>query len=363
VVVPINRVTGESNNLVNVVDPSTLALTSSSPELVFTQFLATTSGACLSAADRAFVRDNAVDTAAVPSTNNGLPFWESPDLFLVPENAVVDLNSVASVSIITPEMPYDIYVRVNNDFGCNPVSGVKARVNLADPAMLSQDWKAVTNAVTADAYWGFDKDPAHGVTIPAGGRALLGPFRWTAPKKGDIGDGHRCLIASILTDSQPAPTNAFDAPNSYQVAQRNVQISDCTYPLTNATTINGDLYIALSMTGGATFASGGTPASASLTVDDSTGTWYAAWQGGSGYAVKHGSDGRTTVTLSQDHIDLPKVNLGAGTTVAANGQIFVPTGSSWTSVALEARLLDPATSTLLVKNGGSCAANGPVESM
>jgi hypothetical protein len=179
---PAETVTGETNNLLEL--GRTTTYTSTSPELAFMQYLSSTSGACIPASNHVFIKDNGADTGAVPSDGNGFPFWESPDLFLVPWGATVDVNAAASCAAITPGQDYALYVRVNNDFGCDLVTGVKARVNLADPAMLSQDWD--NGQVTGGDYWGMqDGGPNdHGITVNAGARALIGPFKWTAPTGG-----------------------------------------------------------------------------------------------------------------------------------------------------------------------------------
>jgi len=344
--------TAETNNLMLVGQPMSLAAVT--PDLVFTQFLSSTDGACQAGAERVYVKDHPSDTGVVPSNADGQPFWQSPDLFIVPHDAVVDPNAPAPPIFITPGEMYDAYVRVNNDYSCNPVTGVKARIHLADPAALSTVWKEVT---TGTEYQAPPGSPS-GVSVPAGSHALVGPFAFTAPTS-DLGDGHRCVLASIISTNQAAPANPLDAPGSYQVAQRNLSFAECSYPLTNATTTSGNLELTISAAGGAPGLSAGNEVS--VTFFDPLGTWRDLWLPGSGtaYSVSN-SGGNTTVRLGQASVTLAPVPLGAGVTIAAQGTVHLLFGEVQTTLSLGAVLRD-SSNKVLVSNGGSCVRNSPSE--
>jgi len=338
--------TAETSNLLTV--GAAPALASYSPDLVYTSQLSSTSGACISGASRAFVRDTPDDTGVVPSNTGNQPFWESPDIFLVPKGAVVDVNAVASETLLTPGEQYDVYLRVNNDFACEAATAVKANVYLADPAALSVAWQPITAGYVGDA-----ANPG-GITVTPGGKALLGPLTFTAPAS-NLGDGHKCLLAAIQAAGQPAPASAFDAPGSFQVAQRNVQLFDCKYPLTNATASAGNLTLTLTATGAVPSTSGTTDLEFSF--DDPTSAWFNVWQPGAGaaYAVSHVGS-QTVVRLGQPSVTLAAVPLAAGVTVTATGDISLGSGSA--NLALSATLKD-AGGAVLVQNGGTCSGTAP----
>lgn len=336
-------VTAENTNLCQVGSPVPLAALSA--DLVSTQYLRANPCECLPGGDRAFVRTVADDTGNRPLNIGVQPFWESPDIFVVPQGAAVDLNAVSTQTLVTPGNSYDAYIRVNNDFGCDPVTGVKALVYLANPSALSVEWASVTGGQFVS-----DANDPNGVTIPAGGRALIGPLSFTAPASG-YGNGDRCVMAAILADGEPAPANTTDPTASYQVAQRNLQFEDCAYPLTNATTSNASLQIALSVAGVTPSTSGSTDIE--MTFDDPLGLWLRAWQPGAGAAYTvTSSNGKTTVRLGQPSILLAPVTLGAGASVSAVGTLTF-LGTSNATLRLAATLRD-AAGNVLVANGGSC---------
>jgi hypothetical protein len=189
------------------------------------------------------VKDSPEDFGATPSTIGNPVFWESPDIFLVPHGTPVDLNAVSTETTITPGGQFDLWVRLHNDLGCSDVTNAKTLVYLADPSALSIQWTPITGM----QYVG-DNLSSTGVTVPAGAQALIGPLPFTAPTTG-IGNGHKCILAAIEADGEGAPANSTDAPDSNQVAQRNIQfVAPCVFPLTNATTSNGNVQLTLTVT-------------------------------------------------------------------------------------------------------------------
>ena len=355
------NVTGESNNLVPITPISSLGLLSDSPELVFTQYLASDTGACIANSERVYVKDHPSDTGVVPSNLSGQPFWASPDLFVVPTGATVSEDATPSETLLTAGQTYDAYVRVNNNYSCGPVGGVKAKVYLADPAALSTTWTDVTGG--SGEYRGSTASAA-GISVPASSRKLVGPFTFTAPSSG-FGDGHKCLLAAIMSDTEPAVANVFDAPASYQVAQRNLQISECAYPLSNATTSNGNVSLTLTVQNATPSLSGSIDIEMEFT--DPVQAWHNVWAAAPGasdgsYAVSWNSaTGKTTVRLGKASVSLPAVPLAAGTTVTAEGLLYIDsTVHPGAQLDLDATLRD-GSNNILVHNGGSCFKATPSE--
>jgi hypothetical protein len=348
--------TVETNSLTAIGSPS---LSYPNSDLAVSAITATTSGACLGPS-HAYVKDSVNDFGATPSTLGNSVFWESPDIFLVPHGTPVTLDAVSTETTITPGGQFDIWVRVHNELGCSDVNNVKALVYLADPAALSIQWSPVTNG----QYVG-DNGSSTGVTVPAGGEALIGPLSFTAPTTG-IGDGHRCILAAIEADGEPAPANQYDAPDSNQVAQRNVQfVSTCVFPLTNATTSDGSAQITLTITPNT-----GTPPSLTMlpdvevAFDDPDSSWFNAWTtetgNGSTFTVTH-SGATTTVRLGAFSIALNSVPLAAGQSRNATGTTNLPTGyPNAVTLQIAATLTETnGSGTVIVQNGGSCVAEPP----
>jgi len=344
--------TAETNNLTSVDTPSVAYLNS---DLAISTVTGTTSGTCLGPS-HSYVKDSVDDFGATPSTIGNQVFWESPDIFLVPHGTPVDLNAVSNESVLTPGGQFDIWVRVHNDLGCSPITGAKALVYLADPSALSIQWSSITGG----NYVG-NNGSSTGVTVPVGGQALIGPLPFTAPTSG-IGNGHKCLLAAIEADGEPAPANSSDAPDSNQVGQRNVQfIGPCQYPMTNATTADGNVQITLTVTPN----TGTVPSLTALpdveaTFDDADSSWFNVWNSqpgkGTTFAVSH-SGSSTTVRLGAFSVPMNRVPLGAGQTRNATANINPVSGSLTLQIA--ATLKDSVGNTL-VTNGGSCTQTVPV---
>jgi hypothetical protein len=346
----------ETSNLTPIGSPSVSYLNT---DLAVTSLTATTTGGCLGPS-HAYVKDSVNDFGATPSTLGNAVFWESPDIFLVPHGAPVTLNAVSTETTITPGGQFDIYVRVHNDLGCSDVDNVRALVYLADPAALSIQWSPVTNG----QYVG-NNGSTTGVTAPANGEALIGPLTFTAPTTG-LGNGHRCILAAIQANGEPAPANNSDAPDSNQVAQRNMQfVAPCEFPLTNATTQNGSAQITLTDTPN----TGAAPSLTALpdieaSFDDSDSSWFNAWTSqtgnGSTFKVTH-SGTTTTVRLGAFSVAMNAVPLAAGQTRNATAVINLPSGSGGpVTFEIGATLTETnGSGTVIVQNGGSCVQQPP----
>jgi len=343
----------ETNNLTAIGTPS---LSYPNADLAVSNITATTSGSCLGPS-HAYVKDSPEDFGATPSTIGNQVFWESPDIFLVPHGTPVDLNAISSETTITPGGQFDVWVRLHNDLGCSDVTGAKALVYLADPSALSIQWAPITGM----QYVGNNLSST-GVTVPASGQALIGPLPFTAPTTG-IGTGHKCILAAVEADAEGPPSNSTDAPDSNQVAQRNVEfVSPCVYPLPNATTSNGNVQITLTVTPntGTTPSLTGFP-DVEVTFDDADSSWFNVWntQAGNGttFSVTHnGGTNSTTVRLGAFSVALNSVPLSAGQTRNATG-IINPTSGGTLTLQIAATL---TAGSQVVNNGGSCVATSPV---
>jgi len=363
--------TGEKHNLLFVGGEDALTLSAATPDLVYTQFLMSSEpdpsnpgeGICLDASSRIYVKDNPSDTGVVPSNINGQPFWHSPDLFLVPRGAEVNVNAAAPPVVVVPGQQYDAYMRVNNDYSCEDVTGVKVKMHIADPAALAQPWGA---PITPGTGYAAPSGSSAGITVAAGGRALVGPFPYTAPTSG--GAGHKCLIGSLISSNQSAPTDPLDAPNSYQVAQRNLAVGECTYPLTNATLGDGWVVLTLSADGALPSLTGDNDIS--MSFFDPIQDWYNVWvvDAGSTYSVSHDPVTQlTTVRLGppsgtiwtgQTSLTLAPVKIGAGVTIAATGEIGLAPGEPDTRLSVDASQYG-LYGMFVLNNGGSCEGLAP----
>jgi hypothetical protein len=343
--------TAETNNLIQVGSPS---VSYPNPYLALTNVTQTTTGSCIDP-KHVYVRDYPLDTGAVPSNAAGQAFWESPDIFLVPKDSPVDKNSNPAQSLITPDTDFDVWVRVHNDLGCAQVTGAKALVYLADPSALSAQW----NPLTGGEYLAATPE---GNTVAAGDTSLIGPFHYHSPASG-FGDGHKCLIAAVIAKDEGEVSNFFDAPNSNQVAQRNVQLENCAFPLTNATGTDGQVEIALNVVPPETAPSLTSLPNISSTFDDDDSTWYNVWVAqpgnGSTYAVSRNGN-KTVVRLGKPSVTLAAVPLANGQSRTALGDLQLADGTPLTTLALQATLRNPSNGQLLAPpNGGSCKLPGP----
>jgi hypothetical protein len=177
-----------------------------------------------------------------------------------------------------------------------------------------------------------------GITVTAGTENLIGPIPFTAPTTG-IGDGHKCILAAIEADGEGPITGtaSTDAPNSNQIAQRNLQfVGTCEHPLTNATTSSGSVQLTLTVTPDT-----GTPPSLTalpdvgVTFDDADSTWFNAWSSQAAgeaqptFQVTHDATANTTtVRLGTFSIVLNPVTLAAGASRNATGNFNLASGGA-----------------------------------
>jgi hypothetical protein len=378
-------VTGESNNLTSGATAAIASLPNDH-SYVFTQYCASTTGKT-TFTPRVFVRDYDDDNASTPSNMGGQAFWMSPDIILVTHGATgVNKDSVSSVSTVTAGGVYDIYVRAHNEIGCAAVKGVKARVMYANPSALSTDWHDI-DSNSAGAYLG-TTDPtghpllANGLNIAATEYDILGPFVWTVPT--NIDSPHQCLLVDIIAaGGEDAPSsdksvmgNMWDAPNSYQVAQRNLEVgNDCSYSLVNGTGASGQLTLTLQATSGGQAYQPTPNDVVQVTFDDPGQQWGLSWPGGgtAGYTKSYAATGgtagtgATTIQLLQGQVTL-LVTMSAGDSRNVASYVLPEFGSGTTidmnlgaSLALSSSPGGSGGLGFSVTNGLTCQATADTE--
>ena len=347
--------TAETNNLKSW---GQATLSYLNPDLMLGNVTGSTSGSCLGSG-HAYIKDNPQDFGATPSTLGNQVFWESPDIFVVPQGTVVDVNATSTETTITPGSQYDVYVRVHNDLGCCDVRGVKSLVYLADPSALSVQW----DSITGNNYVGNNMSST-GITVAAGAQALIGPLTFTAPATG-AGSGHKCLLAAIEADGEPAAPQSTDAPDSNQVGQRNLQLTGpCVFQLTNGTTSDGNVQISLAANSSSnTPPSLTSPPDLEITFDDADSSWFNVWNAQAGkdtsFAVTHNTGtNSTTVRLGGFAVTLDPVPLAAGQTRSATGNINPTSGTL--ALQLGTKLTDSGGNLLAPVNGGTCSVTADV---
>ena len=258
-----------------------------------------------------------------------------------------DIKTDPTESLLTAGQMYDIYVRVHNELGCAPVTNAKAFVYLADPSALSTQWVTITNM----QFLSGAVNPT-GLVGP-GAPGMLGPFTFKAPDM-IVGDGHKCLLATVMADGEPAPTmNTTDAPGSNQIAQRNVQVRSCAFPLTNS---SYNLSIKLTTTPVDVNPKLDTTPDVEVSFDDADLSWFNVWSAqanqGTDFTVTNGG-GQTKVRLGINSVTLSSVTLANGVTRTATASVDIPPGTPKTTLQMQATLTD-GTGKVIVSNGGSC---------
>jgi hypothetical protein len=366
-----DQCTGETDNLTTIRNP---VLTYPNRNLVVTQILSSdyTSGGtptCLaSLKDDVFIKDNDADHGGIPSNSGGVPFWESPDVFILPANAPApEPNDVAADFQVTLGQDYYVYLRVNNDFGCAGVSNIKVIIDAADPSIGFASWSPVTSGADTNQFVAAPGNP----TVPAFDKAIIGPFPWSPSTS--LSGGHKCFKVAIVGGNQAYPFQAgTTAPwpetySSHQIAQRNIQVtngSTCDYAISNASANAANLLLGVNVTPLSSLAG----SVIKLTFDDNTTyDWYAVWTNqaarlpGNTLTVAKGTGltPTTILTLNTGSIALDTVSVPAG----ASPHVYIDittTASPVPNVAISSRLEDPTYHTILLENGGSCQASQPI---
>jgi hypothetical protein len=358
--------TDESNNLniitniPNVAYPPTLGYSTAGDNFLEVHYLASVGGSCPASASRVYVKDNPQDYGSTPSNLGGEPFWESPDIIVVPHNQAVTKDTAPSDPHVTAGQTYDVWVRVHNDFSCSQATGVTAQVWWGDPVAGSPNWQQV-------AFEGSGP-----VTVDPEGHNIVGPFTWTVPNTSNISP-HECLMADIQANGETYPSNLFDAPDQYQTAQRNLEIGGtCSWTLTNANTSAAQLSVSLKTQVAASpnasqLYTVGTNDLIQVVFDDPNKTLYNAWEQNTSqppencsvtWASNTGSTGQPGTTI--------RMNAG-GSYSAVWGATLVAGASTVLTATVEPALFSGTTVDLaigtylngpngqLVLNGGTCS--------
>jgi hypothetical protein len=173
-----------------------------------------------------YVRDNTSDIGALPSTLGGLPFWTSPDIIILRQGSPVPPidSDFAGTAQVTYGTPYDVYVRVHND-RCNTNTGVSTKVYSANPSMIidQNQWVELTGGSFVGS-----------VDVPAGGKALLGPFTWIPTEAEAIPNaGHRCMLAYITSAEDSHAVFPDVVKDNNNIAQRNLQVGLTSFSIYN----------------------------------------------------------------------------------------------------------------------------------
>jgi hypothetical protein len=355
----VDATSGEKNNLFRVGTPG---VAFPNRNLAVTQVVSSTSnagGTCLaSLSNHLYMKDNEGDNGGTPSNVGGVPFWESPDIFVVPQGAPApSVTDTPGDVELTSGVPYNVYLRVRNDFGCTSVPGpISVYIDAADPNIGFANWQGVTPGAATGSY---DSYGTAGTTIVnAFSSAIIGPFPWT-PGAG----GHKCLLAAISGPNETPPPVSATAPviapaySSNQIAQRNIQIdSACSYDITNALSTSANLLLGISMSPAtpAPGAAGGP--SVSFVIGDPGGVWAAIWTGTPGLSSVTNDGTNTTIVLSSSYLALPSVPLAGGQSPSVQIIIAPPASGTLPKVNVSAMLTDPLTGSVLQLNGGSCTA-------
>jgi len=370
--------TAESNNLADTRDAS---VSYPNQNLVVAESLSTTQvvpngaayASCLSAQqNHLFIRDFEGDLGGVPSNVGNVPYWESPDIFIVPAEAgAPDAGSFSGDLELTAGAPYNVYLQVHNDFGCSDVTGpVKVLIDLANPDMGFENWQPVTAGAQLGHYINSGPDAA---IVPAYGAAVIGPFPFTP----DAG-GHKCILAAISADSENTPdasANGAVLPPAYtsnQIAQRNVQIDDiCAYNITNSFTndsgvpTTANVVFGISVTHAMPLPGAANGPVIMLSFSDPYGVWAAQWQNQVqtnqftvGTTNLSSATNTTTVTLTSSYVALQSVPLPAGQSPTVTLNINPANAPTVPTVHLSTIVTDPQTGDIVLQNGGSCTSTG-----
>jgi hypothetical protein len=323
------------------------------------------------------MRDNEGDTGGTWSNVGGIPFWESPDVFVVPHGAPQPASTDSPEDLeLTAGQGYDVYLRVHNEYGCSPVYGpISVFIDAAYPDMGFENWLPVTPGADLGQYATYGAPST--VIAPAYGDNIIGPFPQNSMTGWVPGDGgHKCLLVAISAPNEVAPVTSPHAPpilppayTSNQIAQRNLQIGDmCTFSITSPpptgdsglpTTAN--LVLGVSVTNATPPpGSNGGPV-VTLTFTDPSKALFDAWSpqsiamsdaGPPPVMVMYDNTSMSTiVTLETSDVALDAVPLIEGQSVSIR---VLPGSTNPPTVDVSAILTDPTTGDILLQNGGTC---------
>jgi hypothetical protein len=256
-----------------------------------------------------YIRDNAVETGALPSTLGGQPFWTSPDIVITQNGTPLPEARVLA------GQTYQVFVDVHNPT-CADVHGVSVRLFTANPSMIvnQADWRDFTGGFSGS------------VDVPALQTVRLGPFAFTpTTDESSQNGGHRCMLGLINSAEDPVRLGVEQAPLDNNIAQLNLQVDAVSFSIRNPEPQPAQQKMQFACN---RFPINTAGAVAELRVKNHPAL-QAAWANASGATVTVvGSELR--VHYTQCNVTLPPVNLPGGTLLPASMQLELPTGKTGT---------------------------------
>lgn len=250
-----------------------------------------------------YVRDNSVETGALPSTLGGQPFWTSPDL-VITQNGV----PLPEARVIAGQT-YQVYVDVHNPT-CGDVSGVSVRLFTADPSMIQNqaDWHDFTGGFSGS------------VNVPALQTVRLGPFAYQpTAAEGSQNEGHRCMLGLINSADDPVRLDETQVAADNNIAQLNLQVDTASFSIRNPMSEEAELELEFRCNRFPINTSG---ALAEMRVQNHPAI-EAAWVNPSGATVSvDGSE--LVVRYDRCNVRLPPVTLAGGTLLPAAVNLVLP---------------------------------------
>jgi hypothetical protein len=251
----------------------------------------------------AYIRDNSVETGALPSTLGGQPFWTSPDIVIT--KGGVPLNEARVVAGQT----YQVYLDVHNPT-CGDVHGVKVRLFTANPSMIvnEADWVDFSGGFTGS------------VDVPALGMKRIGPFDYTpTTNESSENEGHRCMLAMFDGSDDPIRLGVDKVASDNNIAQLNLQVDAVAFSIRNPEPQAAELELEFRCN---RFPINTAGALAQMRVA-SDPALVAAWAHPEGATVTvDGSD--LLVRYDLCNVKLPKVTLAGGTLLPASMNLVLP---------------------------------------
>jgi hypothetical protein len=254
-----------------------------------------------------YVRDNTVETGALPSTLGGQPFWTSPDL-IITQNGV----QLTEARVVAGQT-YEVYVDVHNPT-CGDVNGVSVRLFTADPSMIQNqaDWHDFTGGFSGS------------VNVPALQKVRLGPFTYQpTAAEGSQNQGHRCMLGLINSADDPVRLDETQVAADNNIAQLNLQVDAVSFSVRNPMAQPAELELEFRCN---RFPINTPGAVAEMRIQNHAAV-QAAWANANGATVSvDGSD--LVVSYNQCNVRLPPVTLAGGTLLPASVNLVLPPNRS-----------------------------------
>ena len=250
----------------------------------------------------AYIRDNPVETGALPSTIGGQPFWTSPDIVIMKDGVPLPTPRVVA------GQTYQVYLDVHNPT-CGIVHGVRARLFTANPSMIQDesDWVDFTGGLVGNT------------DVPALGTTRLGPFAWTPTVEEAANEGHRCMLAMIDSTEDPLRLGVDQVASDNNLAQLNLQVDSVSFSIRNPEPEPERIELEFRCNA---FPINSAGAKAEIRVE-SHPALLAAWANAEGVTItEDGSE--LVVGYDVCNVRLPPVALPGGTLLPASANLVLP---------------------------------------